>query len=447
MLVPDLVTEAEHKTPDDASGRSLRRHNAMHIRPFQAVAAVAAVGMILTLAEIPRADWLTLSALSMCAGVAAMSLMASAALLGGRLRLVESMFGGLDRVYLAHKWLAVTALVLASVHFAFKAGLPDWNMASIMVWPSFATRLVRQTSFLALMLIVMLALNRKIPYSKWRWWHKLSGPLFAIVVLHWLTIKSPVALASAAGIWLAVLSALGLGAAAYKLFLYPLLSKHARYRVIATEPDPTGLHMELEPARGRIEFKPGQFGFLSMKEDGLREPHPFTIASGGADGRVHFVIRNLGDYTERLVREVRPGMHAEIYAPFGRFHRPENAAQEAWIAGGVGITPFIAWLTQEPCDASRATLFYLYTPGREFPKAERLEALARSRGADFLAVRGGPASEEFRQRFGELVRRGGPDGLVVSFCGPAGLLAAVRKLMREHNVPESNLRYEHFEFR
>lgn len=421
----------------------------MQVRLWHAVAAVAVIGAIATLAEIPREDWLTMAAVSLCCGVAALSLMAAAALLGGRLRPIESVFGGLDRVYITHKWLAIAALVLASVHFAFKAELSDWEMASILSLPAPATRLVRQVSFLALMLIVMLALNRKIPYSQWRWWHKLSGPLFVIVILHWLSIESPVALVSPAGIWLVTLSVLGAGAAAYKLVLYPFFSSHARYRVIVAEPGASGLRLELEPARGEIDFTPGQFGFLSMKEEGLREPHPFTIASrGGADRRVHFVIRNLGDYTQKLAREVRPGMHAEIYAPFGRFERPQNAATEAWVAGGVGIAPFIAWLTDESAaDLGKATLYYFYTPGREFPRAESLEELAGRRGASFLAVPGGPSSVDFRQSFAEIVKRSGPDGLVVSFCGPRGLLRAVRSIMREHGVPESKLRFEYFEFR
>lgn len=420
----------------------------MHVHPWQAVAAVAVIGTIATLAEIPRGDWFTMAALSLCCGVAALSLMGAAALLGGRLKPLESVFGGLDRVYVVHKWLAVAALVLASVHFTFKAELSDWELASILALPPPATRLARQLSFLALMLIVMLALNRKIPYSRWRLWHKLSGPLFVIVILHWLSIESPIQLTSPAGLWLTTFSVLGVAAAAYKLFLYPFFSSHALYRVTATTPGAAGLHLQLEPVRGEINYVPGQFGFLAVKEEGLREPHPFTIAVGGEGGRVHFIIRNLGDYTAKLVREIRPGMHAEIYAPFGRFQRPGNAAQEAWIAGGVGISPFIAWLTDESqAQFDNATLFYFYTPGREFPEASVLEEMARRRNASFMAVPGGPSDPDFQQRFGELVQRVGADALMVSFCGPPGLLKAIRSLMSEYNVPKSNLRFEYFEFR
>jgi predicted ferric reductase len=405
--------------------------------------------MVVTLAEIPREDWLTSAAISLSCGVAALSLMGAAALLGGRLKLVESLFGGLDRVYRVHKWLGVWALTFAAVHFAFKAGMPDWQTASIITLPPQYTRLARQLSLLALGLIVLLALNRKIPYSTWRWWHKLSGPLFLIVIAHWLSFKSPIALSSPAGIWLAVMASAGVLAAAYKLLLYPLLSDHARYRVVAANPGASGLHLELEPVRGRIQVTPGQFGFLSMRVDGLREPHPFTIVGGASsEGRVHFVIRNLGDYTGRLAREASTGMQAEIHAPFGRFYRRSEATTEVWIAGGVGVAPFIAWLTDESGrDFEKVTFFYFYTPGREFPTVPVLEDLARGRGATLAPVSGGPSSQEFTVRFRELAQRAGPENLIISFCGPKGLLERVRAMLREAGVPQANLHYEYFDFR
>ncbi len=420
----------------------------MYIRSWQAIAGITAISVVVTLAEIPRSTWMSLGAFSLAMGVSALGLMGAAALLASRWPLVETAFGGLDRVYLTHKWMAIFALGFASTHFVFKAGAPEWQTASIIALPPFWTRLVRQLSFVALMLIVVLALNRKIPYHRWRWWHKLSGPLFSLAVLHWLSFRSPIALSSAAGIWLASLSAAGLLGAFYKLLLYPLLSPHAEYRVVRAVPGAAALHLELEPVKHPVSFVPGQFAFISMKEDGLREPHPFTIAKAPDDsGHVHFVIRALGDYTQKLFDHVTAGMHATVYAPFGRFAR-EPAKREIWIAGGVGISPFLAWLTDErDSTLDNVTLFYFFTPGRDFPSTTRIEELAHRRSAEFVPVPDGPTSETFMQRFAAIVRESGASDVKVSFCGPKGLLKHVRQIMREHGVPSANLRFEHFEFR
>jgi len=418
-----------------------------YLNSSSAVIGITAISFAVTLAEIPREDWLTLSALSLASGVAALALMGAAALLGGRLKTVESIFGGLDRVYLAHKWLAVWALVFASVHFAFPALLQHWETVTIVTLPRFYMRLVRQLSLLALGFIVLLALNRKIPYHRWRLLHKLSGPLFAIVVLHWLSFRNPIELASPAGVWLTAMAVLGLAAAAYKLLLYRFVSTHAEYRVVQTNQGQGGLHLELAPVDHPIPFKPGQFGFISIKEDGLREPHPFTIASG-RNGHVHFVIRDLGDYTHKLTRETTVGMHADIYAPFGRFHRPVHGEREVWIAGGVGISPFLAWLTAEDAgDLSRVTLFYFFTPGREFPSAARVGELAERANAQFVPISSGPSTPGFSERLESIVREVGAPNVQVAFCGPKGLLEHVRKELRRLGVPDSNLHFEYFEFR
>lgn len=419
----------------------------MHLSSRTAIVGVVLISFALTLVQVPRDDWLTLASMSLACGVAALALMASAAVLGGRLKTVESIFGGLDRVYLAHKWLAVLSLAFASFHFTFRAGMPDWQTAAILTLPPFYTRLVRQLSLLALVFILLLALNRRIPYHRWRWWHKLSGPLFLIVVLHWLSFKSPIRLASPAGVWLATLSTLGIAAAAYKLLLYRFISNHSEYRVVAVTKTDSGLHLQLEPVDEAISFKPGQFGFLSLKEEGLREPHPFTIASGQG-GHMHFVIRDLGDYTHRLLQLTKEGMYADVYAPYGRFERRVTGRREVWIAGGVGISPFIAWLTDPSAErAPPATLFYFFTPGREFPSVRRIEQLAAASATEVIPISAGPSDPAFVQRLESIVAEVGPERVEIAFCGPKGLLEHVRSVMARLGIPEAHLRFEYFEFR
>jgi predicted ferric reductase len=139
-------------------------------------------------------------------------------------------------------------------------------------------------------------------------------------------------------------------------------------------------------------------------------------------------------------------MHANVYAPFGRFTRPTAAAREIWIAGGVGISPFISWLDDRSTDCQHVTLFYFFTPGREFPSTAELSKRAQQRGVELQPISSGPASTNFTRRFAELVRDD-PNQVRISFCGPKGLLAHVQKLMREHGIPESNISYEYFDFR
>lgn len=419
------------------------------MKSWQAVIAIVAVSSGLALLDVPSGTWWTPATLSLACGISALALMAAAAILAARWPAMEGLFGGLDRVYEVHKWLGVWALSLASVHLLFKAGDPLWQAEAILTLPSAGTRFVRQASFVALMAIVILALNRNIPYSVWRWWHRLSGPLFLVVVAHWLSIKSPIEFGSAAGLWLASLSVLAVIAAAYKLLLYPLVARHGHYRVVNVSRGPAAAEIELEPVSHRAHFNAGHFGFLRMKAEGLREPHPFTIASApSADGRISFVIRALGDYTTKLISRVEPGMHADVYAPYGRFERKPECKREVWIGGGVGISPFIAWMRDNEAGRfDQVTLFYFFTPGRVFPDVAVLEAMAQERGIEFVPVSTGPASDDFTQRFGDTVRSADASSLDIAVCGPKGLLGAVRRTAQDHGLPARIIRHELFAFR
>jgi predicted ferric reductase len=148
------------------------------MKAWQAVTSIVAISAGLTLLSVPSLTWLTPATLNLTCGVSALALMAAAAILASRWSLIEGGFGGLDRVYEAHKWMGVIALSLASFHLLFKADDSLWQTEAILALPAAVTRFVRQASFVALMTIVILALNRNIPYSIWRWWHRLSGPLF-----------------------------------------------------------------------------------------------------------------------------------------------------------------------------------------------------------------------------------------------------------------------------
>jgi predicted ferric reductase len=419
------------------------------MKSWQAVIVIVMASLGLTLLEVPAATWLSPATHSLACGVSALALMAAAAILAARSPMIEGLFGGLDRVYGAHKWLGIWALALASVHLLFKAGDPLWQAKAILAMPPEWTRFVRQASFVALMVIVLLALNRNIPYSVWRWWHRLSGPLFLIVVAHWLSIKSPIELGSPAGLWLASLSLLAVIAAAYKLLLYPLVARHGHYRVVKVSRGSAAAEIELEPVSHRARFNAGHFGFLRMKADGLREPHPFTIASAPSpDGRISFVIRALGDYTSKLISKVEPGMHADVYAPYGRFERKPECKREIWIGGGVGISPFIAWMRDDAAGHfDQVTLFYFFTSGRAFPDVAVLEAMAQDRGIEFVPVSTGPGSDEFTRRFDEIAQSVDASQLDIAVCGPRGLLDAVRRVANDYGVRGSNIRHELFAFR
>ena len=419
----------------------------MAIKSWQVISSIVLITSITVLMQIPSETWITSATVSLIMGAASLACMASSCILASRWHGIERLFGGLDRVYEAHKWIAIWALVFAVYHFLFKAKLESWEVAPILELSGYWTRMVRQLSFVALGLIILLALNRKIPYGKWRWLHKFSGPLFLIVILHWLSFPSPINLTSPAGIWLAILCSVGVIAALYKMVLYPFIAKAGEYKLVAISHGKSALHLEFEPVNKRFPFKAGQFAFISLKESGLREPHPFTIANAPSDtGHLHFVIRALGDYTKKLNEQAKVGMLADIYAPYGNFKRIPNAEREIWIGAGVGISPFISWQTDKTNGHfERVTLIYCFDPARVFPSVERMQEMTDQSGVNFVANPSG--SNAMAETVRQIASEVDPKQIQISFCGPKGLLERVQELMKENGIPAKNIHYEFFDFR
>ena len=413
----------------------------MAIKAWQAIVGIVLITSITVLMQIPSETWATSATASLILGAAALACMASSCILASRWHGVESLFGGLDRVYEAHKWIGIWALIFAVYHFVFKAELDTWELAPILELPKYWTRVV------VLGLIILLALNRKIPYGNWRWLHKFSGPLFLIVILHWLSIKSPITLTSPSGIWLAVLCTVGVIAALYKMLLYPFVAKAGEYKLAAISHGKAAIHLEFEPVSKKFPFKAGQFGFIAFKESGLSEPHPFTIANAHSDtGNIHFVIRALGDYTKKLNEQAKVGMLADIYAPYGRFKRIAGAKHEIWIGAGVGISPFIAWQQDKTIGHfERTTLVYCFDPSRAFPSVERMQEITDQSGVQLVANPSG--SDAMAKTIRQAASEFDPKSIQISFCGPKGLLKRVQELMKENGVPAQNIHYEFFDFR
>jgi predicted ferric reductase len=104
----------------------------------------------------------------------------------------------------------------------------------------------------------------------------------------------------------------------------------------------------MTPENREIVFSPGQFAYLSVdctQGCGVsHEFHPYTLDSDPLDRKVSVAVKALGDDSARLLH-VRPGNKATLEGPYGNLFKKVGPTEaQLWIAGGIGITPFISLL-------------------------------------------------------------------------------------------------------
>lgn len=127
--------------------------------------------------------------------------------------------------------------------------------------------------------------------------------------------------------------------------------KH-RGRVLHREQLAEKTHLYIVEKPDDFTFRPGQAVELAIDEEGWRdEKRPFTITSLPSNPRLEFVIksypvRNNSDHdgmTEHLGREVEVNDRVIFSDAWGAI---EYQGPGVFIAGGAGITPFIAILRE-----------------------------------------------------------------------------------------------------
>lgn len=99
----------------------------------------------------------------------------------------------------------------------------------------------------------------------------------------------------------------------------------------------------MKPEGERMKFTAGQFIFVSFLDKNIgAESHPFSITSGENEKSLAIAVKNLGDYTTNL-SNLKIGSYALIEGPFGLFsYKNAEHKNQIWIAGGIGITPFLS---------------------------------------------------------------------------------------------------------
>lgn len=375
-------------------------------------------------------------------GLAALVLMAWGQVLATRLPGLERLFGGLDRIYVVHKWAGITAMAAVLLHDTIDADMSGLGAETALVE---LAETLGEISLYGLLVLVVISVATFIPYHFWKWTHKAMGALFAAGTFHFFFILKPFAMNDPAGLYTGVFCLAGLMAYFWTLLPERLRPSRA-YRISQLEQTGGATAITLEPTGIGLRPDPGQFGIVHFVGSGNGEPHPFSFSGIGTDGSLRITVKALGDFTAGLSSRLEPGQHVRVQGPFGRFRHSGNRS-EIWIAGGIGITPFLAWADALATDAKPVHLFYCMRTRNDAPHLQEIQALASAKpNLHLYAMVSSEGDRLTAKKLSEIV---GEDlsGTKVSFCGPVSLRRALQTDLRRYGVTPRRFHYEEFEFR
>lgn len=258
-----------------------------------------------------------------------------------RHNIIERYWGGLDLAYKAHHILGGLAFVALINHVLLLIvdSLP-YNKTAIYLIPgrNLAYTLGIAALYILLFLLV-LTLYVRLPYRYWKWSHEWMGIVIILGGLHGLLVSSDTTLYAPLWYWVLGWSVLATVSFAYKRFGY-YWRNIEEYKIIKSGRDNNLLVVQLEACARIIKFSPGQYGFFSFP-DRPRDEHAFSIL--GSDERLLIIgVKVFGNFTKKLSL-ASPNSRLLINGPFGTFGEKMATAKHCvWVAGGIGITPFLS---------------------------------------------------------------------------------------------------------
>jgi predicted ferric reductase len=416
--------------------------------------------LILLIGEVPakREPWRELSVFLGFAGLAMMTLQF---VLTARFKTIKAPYGA-DVVYHFHRQISLVTLALILFHplLLFVNSPETLRLLNLASAPWRARMGV--TAVLLLLILIALSLWRKrfkIEYNRWRIWHGiLAIAAVALAMTHVVLARHYLNLPWKQVLWITY-GVFWVGLLAYVRIIKPWQLLKRPYLVERVEQERgNAWTLILKPqAHTGMKFMPGQFAWLTAWQSPFADAeHPFSISSSANQtNELAFTIKELGDFT-RTIKTMQSGQKVYVDGPFGAFSvdRHLHASQFVFIAGGVGITPFMSMLRTlaDRGDKRPVLLIYANRDWESIIFREEIERLESRLNLSVVHVLEKPPAEwtgetgfvnaSLLDRY--LPKERGRNSFEVFICGPQPMMDAVETALTRIGVSVGDFHSERF---
>jgi predicted ferric reductase/mono/diheme cytochrome c family protein len=415
----------------------------------------------------------SLTSLAVVFAFAGTSAFALNLVLGARLRIVEALFGGLDRMYSIHRANGQFAFLLLLGHviliLASRATLSAGTALDLLSPGAGWTVFTGVLAFSAMTVAMLLTLFMRLGHEVFVYVQRSFGFVFLAATYHVFTTEGAKATSPALTWYMAALSTLGIAAFAYRSLLGNVLVRRRRYRVEAVNRlDDSVTEIVMAPLGQPLRYTAGQFLFVNFRSRALElhplevslerqvlsvrpgevanQFHPFSITSAPGEKKLRITVKAVGDYTQAL-RKLEPGVEAIVEGAYGSFsHRHAGGTRQLWLAGGIGVTPFLSMARSLGAKQGPAVDFYYCVEhADEAHFLDELEAIA-ARRTNFRVVvvprdvDGLLTAERLEEELGDL------SSAHALICGPPAMIKSLKAQLVDRGMRSAHIQAEEFGF-
>jgi len=366
-------------------------------------------------------------------------------------KILESCFGGLDKVFRYHQFLGKIGYSFLLIHissFSIKWGhgdIPSFFLNLLPIHRSLAIN-IGSYAFIFMTLILGITVLKLLPYHIWKRLHKWMSVVYILSFIHFLLFERSIG-SFASNLLLYTSAAVGLASIVYKQLLYSLFVTPYKCSVAKVEKLNKNLvkitlHSKNEPVR----FIPGQYVFVHFDSPNFsKEQHPYTLALDKKSAHILLYVKSRGDYTRALHTSLQTGWDAYLEGPYGRLDFRSDKKQ-IWIAGGIGIALFLSWIhALKISDKKTIDLFFCCHNRSDLDILNEVrETIHDVQGIRIFTF----CSEESQHLNCSNIVKQCPDyrDRKIFMCGPRKLTQSIRKQLLSLSVDRTHIEYEDFNF-
>jgi predicted ferric reductase len=293
--------------------------------------------------------------------------------LSTRLKLFDKIFKGLDRMYRVHKVVGRISLFFIILHPIFLMISNSQNLDIILTYvlPIGPFEIaIGVTSVYIFLILLSLTVAINLPYHWWHNSHKILGIVLLLAGFHAIFSGSDISSFPALRFLVIYLWSLGLVSWLYMLLFYKLLGPKYKVKIEKVDHFEDVTELIFKKPKG-FKYQPGQYIFIRFPRfEGYKELFPFSISSDPIQKNMRISVKRSGDFTSKQIPKLKKGEKAIIMGPYGKFGESylKHNKDMLWIAGGIGVTPFLSlskheskhpsgrkiiliWATKDKCTA------------------------------------------------------------------------------------------------
>lgn len=394
----------------------------------------------------------TLTYLMQILGVITVSLFTLNFFLTVKHRKLEVIMNGLDNQFAVHKIAGRVIYSLLLLHIFIGIYRSNFqNFSEFLIYSNSPINNLGILSFWTLTILITLTVAIRLPYQVWKYTHKFMIVPFLLASVHGILNSINQPLIPLTSIYIIIMMVIGVSSYLYTEIYLINFGPISRYKLKGLNHNKNIIELFVEPIKEKVEYYAGQYFFISFPNNSRirSETHPFAISTAPSESS-RITIKIAGDYTESLLK-AEAGDEIKLIGPFGEFHnnnfREYNSS--IWVAGGIGITPFLAMLRERVLNNDQRKVYLVYGVNNESEAHYFEEIRNLIEGKDNFKF-----YEHFSDKEGfidgqYLKSKTGQDFFSsnIMICGPSKMMTSIQKSCLKLGKEKKDIFFENFSFK